>query len=85
MIRTIIQLEDGKNIYNVNDKVRVKMKSENPERASEYIGTIGGIHEHFITLNFSYNMTNNIEVDKIDRIRLAREGEDFNNTWNFDD
>lgn len=85
MVKTIIQLEDGKNIYNVNDRIRVKMKSENPKRASEYIGIIGGIHERFITLNFSYNMTKNIEVDKIDRIRFARDGESFDNTWNFDD
>ena len=85
MIKTFIQLEDGKNVYKTGDKIRVNMKSENPERASEYIGTIGIIHEHFITLNFSHNMTRNIEVEKIDRIRLARDGESFDNTWDFDD
>lgn len=84
MIRTCIHLEDGENIYKINDKIRVKMKSENPERANEYIGTILNIHEFFIVLNCDY-MTYHIDADKIDRIRFARDGETFDNTWNFDD
>lgn len=84
MIKTLIQIEDGENIYKVGDKVRIKMKSENPERANEYIGTIHSIHEHFIDLRCDY-MDRTLEINKIDKIRLARDGETFDNTWNFDD
>ena len=84
MVKALTQLEDGENIYKIGDKVRIKMESENPERANEYIGTIKNIHEHFIILD-SGCMTRNIEVNKIDRIRFARDGESFDNTWNFDD
>ena len=84
MVQTIIQLIDGENIYKIGDKVRVKMQSDNPDRANEYIGTISSIHEKFFGIDTGY-MIRNIEVRKIDRIRLARDGESFDNTWDFDD
>lgn len=84
MVKALIQLEDGENIYKIGDKVRIKMESDNPERANEYIGTIKNIHEYFISID-SGHMIRSIEVSKIDRIRFARDGETFDNTWDFDD
>lgn len=84
MVRAIIQLEDGENIYKIGDKVRVKMKSDNPNRANEYIGSIQNIHELYFTLDCEY-IPRNIEMVKIDRMRFARPNESFDNTWDFDD
>ena len=84
MVRSIIQLEDGENIYKTGDKVRVKMQSSNPDRANEYIGIISSIHEKFFVLDGGI-VSRNIETEKIDRIRFARVGETFDNTWDFDD
>ena len=80
----IVQLEDGENIYKISDKVRVKMKSENPKRANEYIGEIIDIHQKYFRLNCDGYIVEPL-VDKIDRIRFARDKETFDNTFNFDD
>lgn len=86
MIRAniIVQLEDGENIYKVNDRVRIKMKSDNPERAREYIGFIDDINDKFVTMDCGIAMRQ-LKIIEIDRIRFARNGETFDNTWNFDD
>ena len=81
----IVQLEDEDNIYGINDKVRIKMKPSDPARpdkANEYIGVIAEIHKHHITLDTSLWL-HTIDVDKIDKIRFAKENETFDNTWDF--
>jgi small-conductance mechanosensitive channel len=84
MIKSIIQITDEENTYKVGDRVRVKMHSMIPDRANEYIGNIESIHERYIVLNCGC-ITKNIETNKIDKLRYARDGETFDNTWNFDD
>ena len=81
----IAQLEDGESTYVVNDRVRVKMKPSDPtrpDRANEYIGVITDIRRGVIILQ-TPGLVYWIDVDKIDKIRFAKEHEDFNNTWDF--
>lgn len=89
MIRTKIQIEDADKVYNIGDTVRIKMKPrypDKPELASEYIGKIIDIKDNLIILYIDdLDYTKEINVNNIDRMRLARDGEDFNNTFNFDD
>lgn len=86
MVRTVIQIEDGENVYKEGDRVRIKMQSNHPdpERANEYIGTVKNIHGYFIILDCDI-FERKIDMNKIDKMRFAREGESFLNTWNFDD
>lgn len=82
----IVRVKDGNNIYNVGDNVRVLMKAlDGHKKGYEYIGKIVDIQETFMTIN---NVDCDCEVlhyQSIDRMRFARAGEDFMNTWNFDD
>lgn len=71
--------------YKIGDRVRVLKKKSNPNRsASEYIGTIQSINEKSFVLIVEGD-ENIIELEKIDRIRIAKAGENFFNTFNFDD
>lgn len=90
----VIQIEDGNNIYNIGDKVRVLMKTLNGHKNGyEYIGKIVDIQKTFMTVNTcdegsKENPTLDYAVlhyQSIDKMRLARNDEDFTNTWNFDD
>lgn len=82
----IIQIEDGDNIYKIGDFVRVKMKSNDPVNSkwcNEYIGNIVDIKQKSIMLDVKI-FTKELPVEQIDKMRFAREGESFENTWNFD-
>lgn len=82
----VIQVVDGKNIYNIGDRVRILMKPINGHnKGYEYIGKIIDAQETFMTINNGDYECKVIPYGAIDRMRLAREGEDFLNTWNFDD
>lgn len=90
----VIQVDDGNNIYNVGDKVRVLMKAlTGHSKGYEYIGKIMDIQEAFMTVDVSdegskENPTLNYVVlhyRSIDKMRFAKEDENFTNTWNFDD
>lgn len=86
-MKTIVQLQDGDKIYEVGDRVRVKMKPNNadrPELASEHIGDIDSITKDDITIATRVGMRR-IYVEHIDKIRLAAEGENFDNTWEFEE
>lgn len=90
----IIQVVDGNNVYHVGDKVRVLMKALNGHsKGYEYIGKIVDVQETFMTVD-TYNEGSKenptldfvvLHYQSIDRMRFARDGEDFTNTWNFDD
>ena len=87
MLKTtiIVQLDDENNTYCINDKVRIKMKPSDPtrpDRANEYIGFITAILRNTITLETS-SFEYTLDVDKIDKIRFAKENETFDNTWDF--
>lgn len=87
MIRTRIEIEDADKVYFIGDTVRIKMKPRYPDKpqlASECIGKIIDIKDDLIILNVD-DYIKKINVNNIDRMRLARDGEDFNNTFNFDD
>lgn len=82
----IIQIEDGDNIYKIGDSVRVKMKPSNPEKpewANEYIGNIIDIKQGVVVIDAKI-CTRELPVEQIDRMRFAKIGESFENTWNFD-
>ena len=82
----IIQIKDGNNVYNVGDKVRVLMKAlTGHKNGYEYIGEIIDIQETFMTINNSDYDFKVLHYQSIDKMRFARDGEDFTNTWNFDD
>ena len=86
-MKTIVQLQDGDNVYEVGDRVRVKLKPNNPDRpnlASEHIGDIDSITKDGITISTHVGMRH-IYVEHIDKIRLAAEGENFDNTWEFEE
>lgn len=82
----IIQVEDGDNIYKIGDFVRVKMKPSDPakpEWCNEYIGNIIDIKQGSIIVDAKI-CTRELPVEQIDKMRFARDGESFENTWNFD-
>lgn len=87
MIKIIIQIEDADKVYNIGDTVRIKMKPRYPDRpASEYIGEIIDIKTGLIILYFKdLKEKKEIDITKIDKMRLTRIGENFENTFNFDD
>lgn len=81
----IIQIEDDDDIYRIGDFVRVKMKSNDPVNSkwcNEYIGNIVDIKQKSIMLDVKI-FTKELPVEQIDKMRFAREGESFENTWNF--
>lgn len=85
--KIIKQIEDGTNIYKVNDYVRIKMKpkdSNKPEWANEYIGYITEITQGCVTINNNF-CTRELLIDNIDKMRFAKDGETFDNTWNFEE
>lgn len=92
--KIIVQVEDGNNVYNVGDKVRVLMKPMTKYKSgSEYIGKIVDIQPSFLVVD-TCRTGCKVDVDldyvvlhyqSIDRMRFAKENEDFMNTWNFDD
>lgn len=87
MIKTTIvkQIEDGKNIYHIGDWVRVKMQPHNPDRpqlANEYIGEIIDITATTFTLDCILCHID-INVYKIDKMRIAEPTENFENTLEF--
>ena len=90
----VISVDDGKDLYNVGDKVRVLMKVLTGHKSGyEYIGKIIDIQERFMVIDTcdegcKHNPTLDYVVlhyQSIDRMRCARDNEDFTNTWNFDD
>ena len=82
----IIQVEDGTNVYNVGDKVRVLMNVLDGHNGGyEYIGRIVDIQETFMTIDNSDFDYKELHYSDIDRMRFARDGENFINTWHFDD
>ncbi len=86
-IIVIAQLRDEDNIYEIGDRVRVKLKPNNPDRpelASEHIGDIDNITKDYITIATCVGMRN-IYIEHIDKIRFAAAGEDFDNTWEFEE
>lgn len=87
MIKTTIikQVDDGKYIYRIGNWVRVLMKPrfpEFPQLASEFIGEIVEITEDTFTLDCILDNAI-ININKIDKIRFARDNEDFENTPYF--
>ena len=82
----IVQVVDGNNVYNVGDKVRVLMKPlDGHNKGYEYIGKIVDIQQTFMTINNDDCDCRVLPFGSIDRMRFARDDEDFTNTWNFDD
>lgn len=90
----VISVDDGKDLYNVGDKVRVLMKALTGHKSGyEYIGKIMDIQEQFMVIDtYDEGCKHNPTLDyvvlhyrSIDKMRIARDGEDFTNTWNFDD
>ena len=89
----IVRVEDGDNIYNVGDRVRVLMRPLTGHKFGyEYIGKIVDIQELFMmidTYNENYQINSNdyvvIHYKGIDKMRFARDEENFNETWDFDD
>lgn len=89
MIKTIIvkQIEDDANVYRVDDYIRIKLNPKDlnkPERASEYIGTITDITKNSITICNNF-CTRELLISDIDKMRFAKDGETFDNTWNFEE
>ena len=90
----IVQVKDGNNVYVVGDKVRVLMKALTGHKSGyEYIGKIVDIQEQFMVIDtYDEGCKHNPTLDyvvlhfrSIDKMRFAKDGEDFTNTWNFDD
>lgn len=89
MFTTIIvkQIEDEINVYRINDCVRIKMKPKDlsrPERASEYIGCITDITKNLVTIYNDFG-TRELLITDIDKMRFTKDGETFNNTWDFEE
>ena len=95
MIKTsvVVRIEDGNNVYEVGNKVRVLMKALTGQKEGyEYIGKIVDIQKQFMVVDTSNNGCKyDTVVDyvvllytNINKMRIAKDGEDFNNTWNFD-
>ena len=89
----VVRVEDGNNIYNVGNRVRVLMKAlAEHKEGYEYIGKIIDIQEKFMVVDTSrkgYKLDTDLDYvvlyyTGIDKMRFAKEDEDFNNTWNFD-
>lgn len=88
----VIQIEDGKNVYKTGDRVRVLMKPLTGHKDGyEYIGNIVDIQEKFMVVD-TCRKGCKLDADldyvvlhfaSIDKMRFAKEDEDFNNTWNF--
>lgn len=93
VIKKIVD-DNGVEFFEGN-RVRLQMKPTDPNRpllANEYIGEIKEISSDTFILDFdqfcfwkSSGSWKLIEVDKVDRIRLAKNGETLYNTENFDD
>lgn len=82
----IVQVVDENNIYNIGDKVRVLMKPLDGHKGGyEYIGKIMDIQEGFMTINNDDDNCLVLPFGSIDRMRFAKENENFLNTWNFND
>lgn len=90
----VVRVEDGNNVYNVGDRVRVLMKSlSGHNEGYEYIGKIIDIQEMFMTVDTcDKGCKNTPELDyvvlhyrSIDKMRVAKCNENFNNTWNFNE
>ena len=89
MFTTIIvkQIEDETNVYRINDCVRIKMKPKDlnrPERASEYIGSITEITNNLVTIHNNF-CTKELLITDIDKMRFTKDGETFDNTWDFEE
>ena len=81
----VIEIEDGNNVYNVGDKVRILMKPLAEHKSGyEYIGKIVDIQENFMTISNSDFDFKVLHYVRIDRMRFAKDNETFGNTWNFD-
>ena len=81
----VVRVEDGNNVYNMGDKVRVLMKPLiEHKNGYEYIGKIMDIQENFMTVDTNLDLQV-LHYASIDRMRFARDNENFENTWNFDD
>lgn len=89
----VVRIEDGNNVYNVGDRVRVLMKALTEHKEGyKYIGKIVDIQEKFMVVDTCEKGCKlDIDLDyvvlhyaSIDKMRFAKEDEDFNNTWNFD-
>lgn len=81
----VIQLKVDNDVYVVGDKVRVLMKALNGHKSGyEYIGKIVDIQESFMTIGNSDGFQV-LHYQGIDKMRFAKDGEDFMNTWNFED
>lgn len=84
IIQEIRDTSTGK-AYKIGDRVRVLKKKSNPNRpASEYIGTIQSINEKNVVFVIDGDIET-LELEKIDKMRIAKAGENFYNTFNFDD
>lgn len=91
--KIVVQIVDENNVYEVGNRVRVLMKvSAAYKEGSEYIGKIVDIQEQFMVVDTS---NNGCKIDaavnyvvllykNINKMRIAKDGEDFNNTWDFD-
>ena len=84
---TIIQIvtDENNNVYDIGDRVRIKMKPSNadkPELANEHIGWIEDITEEAIYLATAVGVRK-LYVEHIDKIRLASDGENFDNKCEF--
>ena len=92
--KVVIQVVDGDNVYEVGSRVRVLMKALTGHKSGyEYIGKIVDIQEQFMVVDTSADGCKiDTAVDyvvlhykSINKMRFAKVGEDFMNTWNFDD
>lgn len=84
MITTVIvqiAIDEDNNTYEIGDRVRVKMKPIDVKQ-SEYIGYIDDITEDMVYVATNVGVRN-LLVDRIDKIRLAAEDENFDNQWEF--
>ncbi len=88
MIKTIIVqivIDENNNSYEIGNRVRVKMKPRNidrPEWANEYLGYIDDIKEDIVSVATAVGVRH-LDVDHIDKIRLAAADENFDNQWDF--
>lgn len=82
----VMRVEDGNNVFNVGDKVRILMKALTGHQSGyEYIGKIIDIQETFMMISNSDYDFKVLHYGSIDKMRFARDGEDFTNTWDFDE
>lgn len=70
--------------FKIGDRVRVLKKPRETGRpGSEFIGTIQSINEKSFVLIVEGD-ENIMELEKIDKMRFAKAGENFYNTFNFE-